>query len=60
MNPPKVVKRDYLGELTNELEEFGSGFIIQEFVSGGPKNYVFSVFCPSIGKLTNKCKEKGA
>ncbi|XP_061170447.1 uncharacterized protein LOC133179772 [Saccostrea echinata] len=29
---------DYLGELTNELEE---GDYIEEFVSGGPKNYAY-------------------
>jgi len=28
-------------------------------VSGGFKNYAFSVFCPSTGKLTTKCKLKG-
>ena len=28
-------------------------------VSGGPKNYAFSVICPSTGKRTNKCKVKG-
>jgi len=48
--PPKVKKGDYLGHLTDELEEFGSGSFIQEFVSGGPKNYAFSVFCPCTGK----------
>jgi hypothetical protein len=41
------------------LEEFGSGSFIQEFVSGGPKNYAFSVFCPSTGKRTHKCRVKG-
>ena len=49
---------DYLGHLTDELE-FGSGSFIQEFVSGGPKNYAVSVFCPSTGKHTTKCKVKG-
>jgi hypothetical protein len=57
--PPKVVTVDYLGDLTNELVEFGSGSFIQEFVSGGPKNYAFSVFCPSTGKRIHKCKIKG-
>jgi hypothetical protein len=41
------------------LEEFGSGSFIQEFVSGGPKNYAFFVFCPSTGKLANKYNAKG-
>ena len=55
---PKRETGDYLGDLTNELEEFGCGSYIQEFVSGGPKNYAFSVFCPSTGKRTTKCKVK--
>jgi len=41
------------------LEEFGSGSFIDEFVSGGHKNYAFSVICPSTGKRTTKCKVKG-
>ena len=49
----------YLGDLTDELEEFGSGSYIEEFVSGGPKNYAFSVFSPTTGKRTTKCKVKG-
>ena len=57
--PPKVKTGDYLGHLTDELEEFDSGSFIQEFVSGGPKNYAFSVFCPSTGKHKTKCKVKG-
>jgi len=48
--PPKVTKGHYLGDLTNELEEFGSGTFVDEFVSGGPKNYAFSVICPSTGE----------
>jgi hypothetical protein len=48
---PKGKKVDYLVDLTDELWEFGSGSYIEEFVSGGPKNYAFSVFCPSSGKL---------
>ena len=32
---------------------------IQEFVYHGPKNYAFSVFRPSTGKRTTKCKVKG-
>jgi len=55
--PPKVETGDYLGDLTDELE-FGSGSYIEQFVSGGPKNYAFSVFSPSTGKRTNKCKVK--
>jgi hypothetical protein len=50
---------DYLGDLTDELEEFGSGSYIEEFVSDGPKNYAFTVFCPAAEKRKSKCKVKG-
>jgi hypothetical protein len=33
------------------------GFLFQEFVSGEPKDYEFSVFCPSAGKY-NKMQRK--
>jgi len=33
--------------------------ICKEFESGDQKNYVFSVLCPSTGKLATKCKAKG-
>ena len=56
---PRIKIGDYLGDLTNELEEYGSDSFIEQFVSGGPKNYAFSVFCPSTGKRTTKCKVKG-
>jgi hypothetical protein len=56
---PKVKTGDYLGDLTNELEEFGSDAYITEFVSGGPKNYAYSVLCPSTGKENTRCKAKG-
>ena len=57
--PRKVKTGDYLGDLTDELEEFGAGSYIQEFVSGGPKNYAFLVYSPSTGTRTYKCKVKG-
>jgi hypothetical protein len=41
------------------LEAFGSGLYIEKFASGGPKNYAFSVICPSTGKHVAKCKAKG-
>jgi len=56
---PKVETGYYLGDLTDELEEFGSGSYIEEFVSGGPKNYAFSVFSPTTGKRKTRCKVKG-
>jgi hypothetical protein len=57
--PQRVKTGDYLGDLTDELEEFGSFSYIEEFVSGGPKNYAISVFCPTTGKHTTKCKVMG-
>ena len=33
--PPKVETMYYLGELTDELEDLGSGSYIEEFVLGG-------------------------
>jgi len=39
---PKVRTGGYLGHLTDELEEFGALFFIEEFVSVGLKNYAFS------------------
>ena len=56
---PKVKTGDYLGDLTDELEEYGSSSFIKEFVPGGPKNLAFSVFCPSTGKIATKCQVKG-
>jgi hypothetical protein len=41
------------------LEEFGSGSYIEEFVSGGRKNYGFTVFCLATEKRASKCKVKG-
>jgi len=55
--PPKL-KRDYLGDLTDELEEFGSGSYIEQFVSGGPKNYAFSVLAPH-KKAYDQMQSKG-
>ena len=48
--PPNDKTVDYLGDLTDELEEFGPGSYIEQFVSGGPINYAFSVFSPLTGK----------
>jgi hypothetical protein len=41
---PKVQTADYLGDLTGELEEFGSGSYIEEFVSDGLKASRFQYF----------------
>ena len=57
--PSKSETGYYLGDLADELEEFGSGSYVEEFVSSGPITYEFSIFSPSTGKRTTKCKVKG-
>jgi len=39
--PPKVTTVDYLGDLTDGLEEFGSESFIDQGVSGEPKSMLF-------------------
>ena len=53
-----MITGDYLSDLTDELEEYGSGSLIEDFVSLGPKNYGFSVVSPSTGKRATQCKVK--
>lgn len=48
-----------LGEMTDELNQFGDGAYITEFVSGGPKNYAFCVFCPESKKYHYRIKVRG-
>ncbi|XP_031340970.1 uncharacterized protein LOC116169082 [Photinus pyralis] len=49
----------YLGELTDELEEEGVGSYIKEFVSGGPKNYAYKAWSSSKQCDVTVCKVKG-
>ena len=44
--PTRVKTGDYLVDLTDELEEYGSGSYIEEFFSGGPKNMSILSFAP--------------
>ena len=46
---------DFLGEWTDEL---GPECFIQEFVSGGPKNYAYKMQKPS-GEIKTVCKVRG-
>ena len=55
----KVNRADFLGDFTDELQEYGSCSFVDEFVSSAPKNLAFSVFCLSTGKRARKCKVKG-
>lgn len=51
-------KGAFLGELTDELEDYGDGAYIKEFVCGGPKNYGFRVQ-RSNGRTETKVKIRG-
>jgi len=48
-----------LGEMTDETREFGEGAIIDEFVSGGPKNYAYKVVVPNKKEPTFVTKVRG-
>ncbi|XP_030762206.1 uncharacterized protein LOC115887022 [Sitophilus oryzae] len=50
---------NFLGEMTDELEGYGEGSYIDEFVSGGPKNYAYKVYSPKTGEYFITCKVKG-
>ena len=52
---PPIECGDRLGNMTNEL---GPGEYIDEFVSGGPKNYAYKVMKPD-GSTKTVCKVKG-
>lgn len=48
-----------IGEMTDELEDYGEGSYITEFVSGGPKNYAYKVWSTKNEKEMITCKVKG-
>ena len=50
---------DFFGDLTDELAEYGKGFHITEFVSGGPKNYAYKFGNSIEKKYDTVCKVKG-
>ena len=54
---PIVPTGNYLGDMTNELEEYGPGAYIREFVSAGPKNYAYEVYAN--GKVDTIVKIRG-
>lgn len=45
--------------MTDELEVYGPGSYITEFISGGPKSYAYEVFTPETGAKNYVCKAKG-
>lgn len=48
-----------LGEMTDELEDYGPGSYIVAFTSGGPKNYAYVIFSPKQHTYYTVCKVKG-
>ncbi|XP_063934061.1 uncharacterized protein LOC135145859 [Zophobas morio] len=50
---------DFLGDLTDELGEYGDGSFISEFVSGGPKNYCYKFWSCKDQSYKTVCKVKG-
>lgn len=48
-----------LGEMTDELKDYGTASFITEFVSGGPKNYAYRVFSTNDQKEHFSIKVKG-
>ncbi|XP_054279031.1 uncharacterized protein LOC128997416 [Macrosteles quadrilineatus] len=55
----RVPTGDYLGEMTDELTDYGPGSYITELVSGGPKTYAYLVWSTNQQKLIPVCKIKG-
>jgi hypothetical protein len=50
---------NFLGEMTDELEGYGPGSYISEFVSAGPKNYAYEVTTPGKEGKEHCVKVKG-
>lgn len=55
----KVETGHFLGQLTCELQDYGVGSYITEFVSGGPKIYAYKVFSTNEQNYKYVCKVKG-
>lgn len=56
---PEPETGECVGELTDELECYGPGSFITEFVCAGPKSYAYRVYSPSQDKYFDICKVKG-
>jgi len=48
-----------LGEMTDELQDYGDGALIDEFVSGGPKNYAYKIITPGQKQPSYVIKVRG-
>jgi DNA polymerase type B, organellar and viral len=49
----------FLGELTDEVADYGPNAYITQFVSAGPKNYSYIVLDPDTNNTFYTCKVKG-
>ena len=56
---PKVKTGNFLGDMTDELSCYGEGSYIEEFCSGGSKNYAYRVFESKTGTHSTVCKVRG-
>ena len=56
---PKVKTGNFLGDMTNELDCYGEGSYIEEFCSGGSKNYAYRVFETKTQTYSTVCKVRG-
>lgn len=50
---------EFVGDMTDELDAYGSGSYIEEFVSGGPKNYAYKLISTKYNEEKTVCKVKG-
>jgi len=55
----QVPTGSYLGDMTNELKDYGSDSYITEFASGGPKNYGYKIDSTNDGQQHTSVKVKG-
>lgn len=58
-DPCDIPVGKFLGDMTDELECYGTGSYVIEFVSGGPKNYSYKVFSTNTNSIEIVCKVKG-
>ena len=49
----------FLGDMDDELKNFGEGTYIKSFISSGPKSYAFRAVNETSGKVIEVCKMKG-
>ena len=50
---------DFLGDMTDELSDYGSGSYIQEFVAGGPKQYALKIWSTAKQEYCHVVKIRG-